>query len=137
MADSEFAPVTPGEMLNIREEFLAEYGLTHTQLATAIGVAPNRISEIANDRRPITADAALRLGLYFGKQSRVLDEPSNPLRSEGRSQSACTRGRRAHKVSTGGLTGALDAVLTVRLRQSFANCLMIVHRTHTAPVSPC
>ena len=30
----EFAPVTPGEML--KEEFLAEYGLTQSQLAKAI-----------------------------------------------------------------------------------------------------
>ena len=30
MADNEFAPVTPGEML--KEEFLAEYGLSQNQL---------------------------------------------------------------------------------------------------------
>src|SRR6266581_7649147 len=64
MADNEFAPVTPGEML--KEEFLAEYGLTQSQLAKAIGISPNRIAEIINNRRRITADTALRLGLYFG-----------------------------------------------------------------------
>jgi len=64
MEREEFAPVTPGEML--KEEFLAEYGLSQNQLAKAIGILPNRIAEILNSRRRITADTALRLGLYFG-----------------------------------------------------------------------
>jgi antitoxin HigA-1 len=61
---NRFAPVTPGEML--KEEFLAEYGLSQNQLAKAIGISPNRIAEIVNNRRRITADTAVRLGLYFG-----------------------------------------------------------------------
>src|SRR5579884_497261 len=64
MANDEFAPVTPGEML--KDEFLAEYGLSQSQLAKAIGISPNRIAEIVNNRRRITADTALRLSLYFG-----------------------------------------------------------------------
>src|SRR4051812_14127999 len=64
MAVKEFAPVTPGEMLH--EEFLKEYGLSQNQLAQAIGISPNRIAEIVNGRRRISADTALRLGLYFG-----------------------------------------------------------------------
>lgn len=64
MAESEFESVTPGEML--REEFLAEYGLPQSQLARAIGISPNRIAEIVNNRRRITADTAVRLALYFG-----------------------------------------------------------------------
>jgi antitoxin HigA-1 len=64
MSESEFAPVTPGEML--KEEFLVEYGLSQNQLAKAIGISPNRITEIINNRRRITADTALRLALYFG-----------------------------------------------------------------------
>jgi addiction module HigA family antidote len=63
MAPNKFAPVTPGEML--KEEFLAEYGLSQNQLAKAIGISPNRIAAIVNNRR-ITADTALRLSLYFG-----------------------------------------------------------------------
>jgi antitoxin HigA-1 len=63
MSDDEFAPVTPGEIL--KEEFLAEYGLSQNQLARAIGISPNRIAEIVNNRRRITADTALRLSLYF------------------------------------------------------------------------
>ncbi len=63
----EFAPVTPGEML--KEEFLAEYGLSQNQLARAVGISPNRIADIVNNRRRITADTALRLGLYFGNSA--------------------------------------------------------------------
>src|SRR3989441_12120146 len=64
MDEKKFAPVTPGEML--KEEFLTEYGLSQNQLARAIGISPNRIAEIVNNRRRITADTALRLSLYFG-----------------------------------------------------------------------
>jgi addiction module HigA family antidote len=64
MAENEFAPVTPGEML--KQEFLAGYGLSQSGLAKATGISPNRIAEIVNNRRRITADTALRLGLYFG-----------------------------------------------------------------------
>jgi addiction module HigA family antidote len=67
MANKEFAPVTPGEML--KEEFLAEYRLSQNQLAEAIGISPNRIAEIVNNRRRITADTALRLSLYFGNSA--------------------------------------------------------------------
>jgi plasmid maintenance system antidote protein VapI len=44
MSGIEFAPVTPGEIL--KEEFLAEYGLSQNQLAKAIGTSPNQIAEI-------------------------------------------------------------------------------------------
>ncbi len=64
MIEDEFAAVTPGEML--KEEFLAEYGLSGNRLAKATGISPNRIAEIVNNRRRITADTALRLALYFG-----------------------------------------------------------------------
>lgn len=63
MPKADFAPVTPGEIL--KEEFLAEYGLSQNRLAKAIGISPNRIAEIVNNRRRITADTALRLALYF------------------------------------------------------------------------
>ena len=52
MVENEFAPVTPGEML--KEEFLAEYELSQNQLAKAVGISPNRITEIVNNRRRIT-----------------------------------------------------------------------------------
>ena len=67
MPSREFAPVTPGEIL--KEEFLAEYDLSQGALARAIGISPNRITEIINNRRRITADTALRLALYFGNSA--------------------------------------------------------------------
>jgi addiction module HigA family antidote len=67
MDRSEFALVTPGAML--KDEFLAEYGLSQNELARAIGISPNRITEIVNNRRRITADTAVRLGLYFGNSA--------------------------------------------------------------------
>src|SRR5882757_1007143 len=67
MTKSEYAPVTPGDML--KHEFLAEYGLSQNELAQAIGVSPNRIAEIVNNRRRITADTAVRLALFFGNSA--------------------------------------------------------------------
>ena len=56
--------MTPGEML--KEEFLTEYRLSQNQLAKALGISPNRIAEIVNNRRRITADTALELKIIAG-----------------------------------------------------------------------
>jgi addiction module HigA family antidote len=60
--------IHPGEIL--LEEFMKPMGITARQLAADIDVSPSRISEIVHGRRPITADTALRLGLYFGMEPR-------------------------------------------------------------------
>ncbi len=60
--------IHPGEIL--LEEFMKPLGITARQLAADIDVSPSRISEIVHGRRPITADTALRLGLYFGMEPR-------------------------------------------------------------------
>ena len=57
-------PVSPGEVL--RAEFLEPLGLSAGALARAIGVPRNRLTGIINGSRAITADTALRLGIYFG-----------------------------------------------------------------------
>ena len=62
--DKRSVVITPGEVL--AEEFLAGFGLTQAELAHALGISPNRIAEIVYNRRPITVDTALRLGLFFG-----------------------------------------------------------------------
>lgn len=54
----------PGEVL--REEFMLPIGLSARQLAAAIGVPANRISDVVRERRSVTADTALRLARYFG-----------------------------------------------------------------------
>lgn len=54
----------PGEIL--REEFLVPLGMSARQLAEALDIPANRISEIVRERRDITADTAMRLSQYFG-----------------------------------------------------------------------
>src|SRR6266567_9507062 len=57
-------PIHPGEIL--LEDFLNPMGVSINRLAREIGVPPGRISTIVNGKRSITADTALRLGVYFG-----------------------------------------------------------------------
>lgn len=61
---ADFPPAHPGEVL--REDFLKPLGLSQYALAKAIGVPQIRVSEIANGKRAITPDTALRLARYFG-----------------------------------------------------------------------
>jgi len=57
-------PVTPGELL--WEEFMAPMGLTRYRLAKEISVPAQRIGDIVNGKRTITADTDLRLCRFFG-----------------------------------------------------------------------
>lgn len=56
-------PIHPGEILAFELEFI---GISAVTLATSIGVPNNRIYQIINEERSITADTAIRLGLFFG-----------------------------------------------------------------------
>jgi addiction module HigA family antidote len=58
------SPITPGDIL--LDEFLEPMGISQAQLAKDLNVPPNRINQIVNGKREITADTALRLGRYFG-----------------------------------------------------------------------
>ena len=60
-------PITPGEIL--REDFMEPLAISINQLARDLSVPPNRISEIVNGKRAITADTALRLQRYFGVEA--------------------------------------------------------------------
>ena len=60
--------IHPGEIL--LEDFMKPMDITARQLAADIDVSPSRISEIVNGARPITADTALRLGLFFSMEPR-------------------------------------------------------------------
>ena len=60
--------IHPGEIL--LEEFTKPMGITGRQLASDIDVSPSRISEIVHGTRPISADTALRLGLFFSMEPR-------------------------------------------------------------------
>lgn len=55
---------TVGQML--KEEFIEPFKLTQCALAKAIFVSPNRIYQIVNGQRRLTADIDLRLTKYFG-----------------------------------------------------------------------
>jgi addiction module HigA family antidote len=57
-------PVHPGEIL--REDLMKPLGLSVNGLARELKVPVTRISEIANGKRAIKADTALRLSRYFG-----------------------------------------------------------------------
>jgi len=56
-------PVHPGEIL--REEFMIPLGLTMNRVAMDLRVPVTRIADIANEKRGITADTALRFARYF------------------------------------------------------------------------
>jgi addiction module HigA family antidote len=58
------APLHPGEIL--RDQFMAEFGVSINGVARDLRVPPTRIGEIVNERRAITADTALRLARYLG-----------------------------------------------------------------------
>ena len=55
--------IHPGEIL--LEDFMRPMGITARQIAADIDVSPSRISEIVHGARPITADTAILLGLFF------------------------------------------------------------------------
>ncbi|MDH3210588.1 MAG: HigA family addiction module antitoxin [Burkholderiaceae bacterium] len=60
--------IHPGEIL--LEDFMKPMGISARQLAADIDVSASRISELVHGKRPITADTALRLGLFFNMEPR-------------------------------------------------------------------
>ena len=56
-------PIHPGEIL---ADELEELGISATALSRALDVPTNRITQIINGQRAITAETALRLGRWFG-----------------------------------------------------------------------
>jgi len=60
--------IHPGAIL--LEDFMKPMSISARQLAADIDVSPSRISELVNGQRPITADTAIRLGLFFAMEPR-------------------------------------------------------------------
>jgi addiction module HigA family antidote len=58
------ALIHPGEIL--LSEFMEPLGLTAYRLAKELAVPAPRVGDIVRGRRAISADTALRLGIYFG-----------------------------------------------------------------------
>jgi addiction module HigA family antidote len=56
--------IHPGEIL--LTEFMQPLGLTSYRLAKEIGVPLPRVNDIVLGKRSISADTALRFGVYFG-----------------------------------------------------------------------
>ena len=72
LADLDFSDVAGGERLSVpttgkilRDEFMQPLGLSARALARAIGVPPNRVTEIINGTRAMTAETAVLLGRHF------------------------------------------------------------------------
>jgi len=57
-------PTHPGEVL--REEFLPDFDLTVSGLATAIGVSRQTVNDLLRERRAVSPEMALRLSRLFG-----------------------------------------------------------------------
>jgi addiction module HigA family antidote len=57
--------VHPGELL--REEFLRPMGITPYRLAKDAKLPHQRVNEIVNEKRGITAETDLHLSTYFGQ----------------------------------------------------------------------
>jgi addiction module HigA family antidote len=58
------ALIHPGEIL--LTEFMEPLGLTAYRLAKDLSVPAPRVGDIVRGKRAISADTALRLGIYFG-----------------------------------------------------------------------
>jgi addiction module HigA family antidote len=57
-------PIHPGEIL--REDFLPDYDLSVSGLASAIGVSRQSVNELLRERRAVSPEMALRLARLFG-----------------------------------------------------------------------
>jgi antitoxin HigA-1 len=68
MATKLLDEIHPGEIL--LEDFMKPMSITARQLAADMDVPPSRISDIVRGQRPISADTALRLGLFFSMEPR-------------------------------------------------------------------
>ena len=60
----EIPPTHPGEML--REDFMSDYHLTPTLLASALGVSRQTVHDLLKEKRAVTPLMALRLSRLFG-----------------------------------------------------------------------
>lgn len=62
-------PIHPGEIL--LKEFLEPLEISQNKLAREIGVPVSRIAGIVKGDRAITADTALRLGVFFATSAQM------------------------------------------------------------------
>ena len=92
-------PIPPGEIL--MEEFMKPLGISINALARDIHVPPNRVSEIVNGKRGITADTALRLSQVSWHKCRVVARPAGGFRPENRHAGELAKGRAQYSRARG------------------------------------
>ncbi len=68
MSEELLDEIHPGEIL--LEEFMKPMGITARRLSEDIDVPPSRIHDIVHGLRPITADTAMRLAIFFNMNTR-------------------------------------------------------------------
>ena len=68
---------TMGEIL--KEEFMEPLGISAYRLAKDIFVPVSRIQDILHNRRKITPDTSIRLGLYFGVSEKYFLDMQNDI----------------------------------------------------------
>src|SRR5690242_6241271 len=68
MTKKRLPPTHPGEIL---KEELEERGISLNKLSRDIRIPLSRVSLIANGKRAVTADTALRLARYFGTSAQI------------------------------------------------------------------
>lgn len=61
---SPIRPTAPGALL--REDVLPELGLTQGEIAARLGLSRRTLNEVLNERRPVSADFAHRVGRLLG-----------------------------------------------------------------------
>ena len=61
------------------EEFMEPLNISAYKLANDIHVPVSRIQDILHDRRKITADTSIRLGIYFGISERYFLNLQNDI----------------------------------------------------------
>lgn len=70
---------TPKMSEILSEEFMKPFGVSAYRLAKDIDVPVSRIQDILHDRRGISADTSVRLGLYFGVSDRYFLNLQNDI----------------------------------------------------------
>ncbi|HHX13641.1 MAG TPA: HigA family addiction module antidote protein [Clostridiales bacterium] len=63
----------------LREEFMKPMNISAYRLAKDIQVPVSRIQDILHDRRKITVDTSIRLGIYFGVSERYFLNMQNDI----------------------------------------------------------
>ena len=63
----------------LKEEFMDPLNISAYRLANSIHVPVSRIQDILHDRRKITADTSVRLGIFFGVSEKYFLDMQNDI----------------------------------------------------------